>query len=107
MQSTELTDQTRCVVLRSEIEIWITPEQEHELVGALNREVLFVRIEGNFISRHEIRGIFSAEAVVEIRRRKNGEWQDRTGVWRRKGERVCSCGNSVPDGLRCGFCSAT
>jgi hypothetical protein len=90
--SQEITNKTRCLLTREGIEIWITPEQEQKIFritqDGKNR---LIEIEGENLMTNSISGIYSAEAIKNLRRKKQGWWQcEDCGRWHQKGEQ-CGC----------------
>ena len=96
-----------CVQVRSGIEIWIEADRAEQLITILSlpNPPQFLKYEGRILNRADIVGVFTPQDMEIISRRKNGEWKDQKGEWHQKGEKVCRCGNTVPDGMKCGFCT--
>jgi len=77
----EITDKVKCVVMRSGVEVWISQEQSEKLRVLLDKNVKFVELEDETINTADIIGIFKAESVEDMRRRKHGEWKCKYGYW--------------------------
>ena len=96
-----------CIVLRNGIEVWIEEDMVKNLQRILGSDKgsKFIEISGETINTADITGIFSAQAMEDIVRRKNGQWKDKNGVWQSKGTFECKCGNIIPWGKTCGICA--
>lgn len=106
--SKEVSKNLRCILMRSGVEIWAEQEKVATLENILKNltESKFIGVEGQTINTADISGIFDARAMEEKTRRKNGQWQDNDGDWHNRGEQQCAnCGNIMPWGMKCGFCS--
>lgn len=82
----------KCVLIRSGLELWVEEERANKLAQVLasNNAPKFIDIEGQFVNTFEILGIFSASAMEDKQRRKNGQWKCLKGNWHDKGN-VCEC----------------
>ena len=82
----------KCVIIRGGIEIWIETERADRLAKALAEPNApkFITIEGQYVNTFEILGIFSAAAMEEKNRRRNGQWKCEKGNWHEKAQ-GCSC----------------
>jgi len=103
----EITKNLMCISMRNGIEIWLEEDRIKDLKSSLlmGKESKFVMIDNEMINTADIVGIFDAVTMQDVTRRKNGQWKDTKGGWHNKGEQVCKCGNVVPFGMRCGYCS--
>lgn len=90
--SQELTKELMCIALRNNVEIWLEKERAENLMQALDnkKDKGFVRIDNQFINIADVIGIFNAETMEEVTRRKNGQWKcDVANYWHNKGE-ICA-----------------
>jgi hypothetical protein len=85
----ELTKKLMCILMREKAEIWIEKDKLEPLMGMLETK-RFVNIDGQIINTADISGIYSAETMEDITRRKNGQWKCEAGnYWHNKGE-ICA-----------------
>ena len=92
-QSMEITTKTKCLLTREGIEIWITPEQSEKIFQLIQlaKDNKLIDIEGETISVNSITGIYSAEKIELLRRKKEGQWQcEYCKRWHKRGEE-CGC----------------
>ena len=89
----ELAKIQRCVVIRGSFEIWVDEDKAEKLQSMLEnlKAHFFVRWEGQSFNTADVTGIFTAEAMEERTRRKNGQWQCRANYWHDRFEK-CACG---------------
>lgn len=82
----------KCVLLRQDIEIWVSEEKAKQIRDLLlgNFNGRFIKIEDRIINVADITGVFSAQDLEEVRRRKQGQWKCEYGNWHEKKEE-CSC----------------
>lgn len=82
----------KCVLLSGGMEIWIEAERAEKLADALRlgNTPKFLSLEGQLINTFEVRGVFTASAMEEQHRRKNGQWKCMKGNWHEKAQ-VCEC----------------
>lgn len=82
----------KCVLIRSGLELWIESDRADKLVEALRKPDAprFITIDGQSVNTFEILGIFTADAVADKNRRKNGQWKCEKGTWHDKGQK-CEC----------------
>ena len=101
----EISKKLKCIVMRNSVEIWKEEERINDLIQGLvsGKKVGFIKIDDEIINSVDIVGIFTAQTMEDLTRRKNGQWQ-KDGKWYNKGDRVCKCGNIIPYGKQCGFC---
>lgn len=79
-----------CVVIRGNIEFWVSKDRADRLEKALKSPTLprFIQIGDQHVNTYEIVGIFTPEAIEEKRRRANGQWTCQWGKWHERGQ-VC------------------
>lgn len=93
--SKELTKNLMCILMREKAEIWIEQEKLESLMDMLEKQ-RFIRIGKEIINTADISGIYTAETMEDITRRKNGQWKCKEGnYWHDKGEQ---CGHK---GIHC------
>ena len=102
----QISKNLMCILMRSGIEMWLESDRIENLKSILLKinESKFIEMYNEIINTADISGIYSAETMENLTRRKNGQWQDKDGDWHNKGEIVCKCGNVVPFGKTCGYC---
>lgn len=88
----ELSVNLYCVQMRSGIEIWFERERAERLQQVLEqlKQHMFVSFEDRTINTADIVGIFTANDMELVTRRKNGQWKCNEGTWHDKGEK-CEC----------------
>jgi hypothetical protein len=102
----EVSKNLMCVVIRNGVEIWLEGDRAQRLKVLLsNGGTQFVEYEGEMINRADIVGVFKALTMEDLTRRKNGQWRGAKGGWHDRGDTVCSCGNILPRGIKCGYCN--
>ena len=88
----EITNKTKCLLTREGIEIWLNDEQaekiSHLILTAKDNKL--IEIEGETVSVNSISGIYTAEKIELLRRKKHGEWQ--CGYCKRWHKRDEECG---------------
>ena len=98
----ELSVPSKCVVFRNGIEVWI-PEGEKlaKFENALDnlQNHMFVAWEGRRMNTADMVGIYLPSDMEDMKRRKNGEWQCKKGVWHER-HQDCSCVSSREDDVR-------
>jgi hypothetical protein len=88
----ELSKDLKCVLMRSGIEIWLENEKAKDLQIILNSpKSVFVEIDGETINSADVSGIFTAERMEDLTRRKNGQWRCSFGFWH---ERFDQCAHA-------------
>lgn len=71
-----------CIQIRSGITLWVERERATHLMQILtNGDTKFIEFDGQVFNRADIVGVFTAQTMEELKRRKNGEWQCSTGTW--------------------------
>lgn len=90
--TTELTKSLMCIQMRSGVEIWLESDRVKILQNILEKITgsKFINFDNQTINTADIVGIFSAEAMADYSRRKNGEWKCQSNKWHQRGER-CEC----------------
>jgi len=100
----EIEKQKMIILVRNDIHFFIDKDQ----VGFIQEKIEkggFIKKDGNLINTKDIIGVFEPSILEDMNRRKNGQWKDKKGVWRNKGDKECSgCGNVIPYGRQCGYC---
>lgn len=87
----EISKNLKCVVIRSGIQIWAETSKLEELQRLLeNNKKGYVIIENEFVRSEDIVGIFTPQAMEELTKRKNGEWQCKYGNWHQRFKK-CKC----------------
>jgi hypothetical protein len=100
----ELAKELRIIVLRNGVEISIEKDRTERILTLIEQRK-FIEIDGRIINGVDIIGIFKPEDMENAKRRANGQWQDKKGNWRNRGDKVCPvCSNVVPFGKICGNC---
>jgi hypothetical protein len=88
----ELSKNLKCVVLRNGIEIWRESDRLNDLSKTLisNQKIGFIKIDDELVNSADIVGIFSAQTMEEMVRRKNGQWKCERGNWHDRSKK-CEC----------------
>jgi hypothetical protein len=86
------TNKTKCLLTKQGVEIWITPEQSEKISQLINTaDIKIIDIENETISVSGIDGIYSADLIYDLRRKKSGQWKcESCGRWHPKYEE-CGC----------------
>ena len=89
---TQLSKNLVCILMRSGVEIWVEAERAESLKNQVEgaKASMFVRYENQFINTADISGIYTADVMADLSRRKNGQWQCTKGKWHDRG-RKCEC----------------
>jgi len=84
----EITKQLMCVCMRNGVQLWIEKERVERLQELLNNTSgnRFIDFDGQTINTADVVGIFTAESMADLTRRKNGQWQCDYGKWHQKGD---------------------
>jgi hypothetical protein len=82
----------KCVLISGGMEIWVEVERAEKLCDALKQgnAPKFISLDGQLINTFEVKGVFTAQAMEELHRRKNGQWKCSKGIWHDKGK-GCEC----------------
>lgn len=84
-----ITASQRCVVLIGGIEIWVESDRADKLQKLMETQK-YIELEGSTIAVSQIAGIFTSNHMDELKRKKNGQWICKKGVWHDRGEK-CRC----------------
>jgi hypothetical protein len=87
-----LTKKLMCVQMRSGVEIWVENDRAVLLQDILEKITMskFVRFQDETFNTADVVGVFSAETMAEVTRRKNGAWKCQNGTWHDRDEK-CAC----------------
>lgn len=101
-------DKGLTICLSNGIDIDISREEYEKICDRLNadkRRLVKVVGVGLLNAAHFI-GILEHHIIDDARRRKQGQWQDKTGGWHNRGDYECPmCGRVIPKGMKCGTCA--
>jgi hypothetical protein len=90
----ELSENLMCIFTRQGIEIWLERKRAEGFIALLKAQNApqFIEIAGtgNLVNRADITGIFTPQAMDDMKRRKNGEWQCKKGTWHERNQ-GCDC----------------
>lgn len=88
----EIAKKQMCVLMRSGIEIWIDKDKADKLRKILinSKRNLFIDFEERSFNTADITGVFIPQDLVDLKRRKNGQYKCSFGTWHDKGE-FCGC----------------
>lgn len=88
----ELSKNLVCILMRSGVEIWVESERAESLKNQVEaaKQSMFVRYENQFINTADISGIYTADVMADLTRRKNGEWKCTSGKWHMRATK-CDC----------------
>ena len=103
----EIQKKQKIIVLRDGTHIWVEKERAEKFEEILMnlKGSKFIQIDNQTINTADITSVLSPETLEETTRRRNGQWKDKDGKWRNKGDYVCpQCGNAIPRGKQCGYC---
>lgn len=88
---TAISKELVAVVMMTGVIIWVEKERADRLSGLENRPrnewPQFIDIDGEKVNPSRVEGIFSAQAMESMQRRKNGEWQCKWGHWHDRGDK--------------------
>lgn len=84
--------------MRFGLEIWVERARAQSFISLLAspNAPQFTEIDGNLVNRSDVAGIFTAQAMDEMKRRKNGEWQCKKGSWHER-RQECMCREDVQE----------
>jgi hypothetical protein len=88
-----ITDKTKCLLTREGVEIWVNEEQAEKISQLIltAKDNKLIEVEGEIISVNSISGIYTAEKIEILRRKRQGEWQcEYCKRWHKKFEE-CGC----------------
>jgi len=88
----ELSVNLACVSMRNGVEVWVERERANALVGLLTGKEppQFISFDGRLMNRADIVGVFTAQDMEDMKRRKNGQWSCRGGKWHDRNDK-CAC----------------
>lgn len=89
----EIVQSLHCVVVRNGIEIWIPSDKMQAFDNAYklarkNQELMYFGEER--INPADVVGVFKADTMSDLTRRKNGQWKCQHGNWHDRNEK-CEC----------------
>lgn len=89
---TQLSKNLVCILMRSGIQIWIESDRAASLKSQIetSKQSIFVNFNDQFINTADISGIFTADLMEDLTRRKNGEYKCRSNVWHPRNTK-CDC----------------
>lgn len=89
---TQLTKNLYCIAMRNGVEIWLEEDRIQKLQQTLStiEKNKFVLIDNETINTADLIGIFKANTMEDVRKRKNGQWKCKGLNWHDRGER-CEC----------------
>jgi hypothetical protein len=92
MENKELAKNLMCVCMRNKVEIWVEKEKIEKLKEILANTTgnRFIDFDGQSINTADVIGIFDAQTMEEMTRRKNGQWKCDQGNWHNRYEN-CQC----------------
>lgn len=94
MNETAITKELVAICMMCGVVIWIEKDRTVALdkLDAIPRSEWpqFIGIDGQKINPSRVEGIFTAEAMEDAQRRKNGQWQCQFGEWH---DRFEKCGH--------------
>lgn len=89
--TSEVSKKQMCILIRYGIELWIDQERSQRLLNALQgTDTRFVELDGRLINRADLVGIFEPKDLMDMKRRKNGEWTCEKGEWHSRNQE-CDC----------------
>lgn len=87
----EITKQLMAVCMRNGVVVWVEKERITSFMDSLSGDKhKFVEIDGQYVNTADVVGVFEANTMEELTRRKNGEWNCKGGEWHARNER-CEC----------------
>lgn len=89
----ELSRNLMCICMRNGIELWLEGDQVTQLSQVLDSVTSsrFIHLpDGQYLNTADIVGVFKANTMESLIRRKNGDWQCQDAKWHTKGSR-CEC----------------
>jgi len=89
----KLSKKLMCVPIRNGVEIWMEEDESKALQNMLVNITghKFIRFGDRILNTADVVGIYTAQDIEEVTRRKKGEWQCNYQVWHKKNEK-CECG---------------
>lgn len=91
----EISVDLRAIRMMSGITIWIEAEKAEKIRLMLAEKPHtewpgMITIDGEIIHTRSIEGVYTAATMESDQRRKNGQWQCKSGKWHDRGEK-CDC----------------
>lgn len=88
----EISVNLYCVLMRSGIQIWVESEKAENLRDLLVQITAhkFVKFEDQVFNTADLEGVYNAETMNSLTRRKNGQWLCRYDKWHDRKEE-CGC----------------
>lgn len=82
----------KCLLQRNGVEIWLDENKAIKLSEYLetNPTDRFIKIEGQTVNIADITGIYDEQFMLDLTRKKNGDYICNKGNWHTKGE-TCMC----------------
>ena len=89
----EISTKTKCLLIRDDIEIWLTDEEAEKIKMVLRNESKpkFIDVAGQFLAVSVILGILDGNLIEEKKRLKRGEWKCQFNFWHTRGQ---ECGHT-------------
>ena len=96
--SSEITKPQHCVLIMGDIRLWIDDEKVETLAAMIaSNEKAMINIDGRWVNKHQIIGIYTAKDMEKATRHKNGEWECQSGIWHVRLEKCfCKASESLP-----------
>lgn len=88
----EVSKNIKCICIRNGVEVWADEDFVERLSAKLEglSGHAFIRFEGRLLNTADITGIFTAQDMEEVTRRKNGQWKCNHNNWHYRKEE-CDC----------------
>lgn len=94
MDETAISKELVAICMMGGVVIWVEKERADKLDALFLRPrsewPQFIDIEGEKVNPSRVEGIFSAAAMEDAQRRKNGQWLCKEGTWHDRFEK-CAC----------------
>lgn len=84
---------THAVVLHTGAVLWLPATRALNLIKALESDACpkSLEINGQWVATSSVAGVYTAQEMRNIARRKAGEWQCEYQNWHPRGDRECGC----------------
>jgi len=93
----EIAKISMCLKMKSGAEIWIDENKVNVLTKILTSgKPKFIKIGKELINSTGIDGLFSAETMQDMTKRKNGQWKCKEDFWHKRFEN-CDCEVEIPE----------
>jgi len=88
----QIVKKLSCISIRNGVEVWVEHERLEAIYGLLSQAnpPRFLKYEDRMINTADVVGIFNAEDMADLTRRKNGEWECKSGIWHER-KQICNC----------------